>query len=75
MTKLPRDLPPEAVIKALQRAGLYIRRTKGSHVIMQRVDPFAWTIVPVHSKVPTGILNSILKDVGLSSEEFIKLLK
>lgn len=74
MTKLPRDLPPDKVIKALKKAGFYVRRTKGSHVIMQRDKPFAWTIVPMHSKVPVGILREILKAADMKIEEFIQLL-
>ncbi|NPV80685.1 MAG: type II toxin-antitoxin system HicA family toxin [Firmicutes bacterium] len=75
MSKLPRDLPPEDVIAALKRAGLYVRRTKGSHVIMQRDEPFAWTIIPIHDKIPVGLLRQILNDVQISTEEFIRLLK
>ena len=41
---------------------------------MQRDDPFARTIVPVHSKVPTGILSEILKAADLSVEELLSLL-
>ncbi|HHY99222.1 MAG TPA: addiction module toxin, HicA family [Firmicutes bacterium] len=75
MSKLPRDLPPEDVIAALKRIGLYVRRTKGSYVIMQRDEPFAWTIIPIQDKIPVGLLRQILADVGLSVEEFIKLLR
>lgn len=74
MTKLPRDLPPRKVIRALEKAGFYVRRTKGSHVIMQRDKPFAWTIVPVHSKVPAGVLREILKAADMKVEKFLELL-
>lgn len=41
MTKLPRGLSGRKVIKALERAGFYVKRKKGSHVVMRRDNPFA----------------------------------
>ncbi|TAN62886.1 type II toxin-antitoxin system HicA family toxin [bacterium] len=73
MTKLP-QISGEACIKALKRAGFYIDRQKGSHVIMLRDNPRARAVVPTHKVIKKGTLHSILKPTGLSIEDFLKLL-
>ena len=75
MSKLPRGLSGSEVVKALQRAGFYIKRRKGSHIVLRRDSPFAQVVVPDHKSVDTGTLASILDGVNLSVEEFIKLTK
>ncbi len=74
MTKLPRGLSGREVIKALQKAGFFIKRQKGSHIIIRRDDPFSQVVVPDHKNIDTGTLSSILDGADLSTEEFIKLL-
>lgn len=75
MSKLPRGLSGKEVVKALQRAGFYVKRQKGSHIVLRRDNPFAQVVVPDHKSIDTGTLASILDGAGLSAEEFIKLLK
>jgi len=74
VTKLPRELSGSKVVKALKRAGFYIKRRKGSHVVLRRDDPLAQVVVPDHKSIDTGTLASILDGAGLSVEEFVKLL-
>jgi predicted RNA binding protein YcfA (HicA-like mRNA interferase family) len=74
VTKLPRSLSGREVVKALQKAGFYIRRQKGSHIILRRDSPFAQVVVPDHKSLDTGTLSSILDGADLSIDEFIKLL-
>jgi predicted RNA binding protein YcfA (HicA-like mRNA interferase family) len=45
MTKLP-VIAGQRCVKALQKAGFIIRRQSGSHIIMQRKDPFSQVSVP-----------------------------
>ena len=63
------------VVKALQRAGFYVKRRKGSHIVLRRDSPFAQVVVPDHKSVDTGTLASILNGADLSVEDFIKLIK
>jgi predicted RNA binding protein YcfA (HicA-like mRNA interferase family) len=63
------------VVKALQRAGFYIKRQKGSHIVLRRNNPFAQTVVPDHKYIDTGTLASILDGAELSVDDFIRLLK
>jgi predicted RNA binding protein YcfA (HicA-like mRNA interferase family) len=74
VTKLPRGLSGQEVIKALQRGGFYIKRQKGSHIILRRDNPFCQVVVPDHKSIDTGTLSSILDGADLSVEEFNKLL-
>ena len=75
MTKLPRGMSGKEVVKALQRAGFYIKRRKGSHIVLRRDNPFAQVVVPDHKSVDTGTLATILDGADLSVEDFIKLIK
>jgi len=63
------------VVKALQRAGFYAKRRKGSHIILRRDSPFAQVVVPDHKSVDTRTLASILDGADLTVEDFIKLIK
>ncbi len=75
MSKLPRGLSGKEIIKALERAGFYIKRQKGSHIVLRRDSPFAQVVVPDHKSVDTGTLASIIDGAGVSVEAFIKLVK
>ena len=74
MSKLPRGLSGSEVVKALRRAGFYIKRRKGSHIILRRDNPFAQVVVPDHKSIDTGTLAAILDGAGLSIEDFNRFL-
>ena len=58
------------VLRRLQRAGFEIRRQSGSHVVLRHPDG-RQTYVPVHTRdVPTGTFRAILRQAGLSEEQF-----
>jgi len=63
------------LIRALQKAGFALIRTKGSHHFMRHADGRA-TVVPVHSGeiIGPGLLNQILKDTELAREDLRSLL-
>jgi len=73
MTKLPQISGRECV-KALQSIGFYVDRQRGSHIIMLRDQPRGRVSVPNHKVLKPGTLHSIIRDAGLSVEEFIALL-
>jgi len=74
MTRLPR-LKGKEVVRALERSGFQIVRTRGSHVFLRHADGRV-TTVPVHSgeTIGPGLLRSILRDVELSVNEFLRQL-
>ena len=63
------------VLKALQRAGFVLIRTKGSHHFVRHPDGRA-TVVPVHAGeiLGPGLFNQILKDAEIERDDFYKLL-
>jgi predicted RNA binding protein YcfA (HicA-like mRNA interferase family) len=73
MSKLP-QVSGSDVIRALQKVGFSIRRQHGSHLILRRAEPFAQTVVPNHKQIDRGTLRAILRQTGLSLEEFVELL-
>jgi predicted RNA binding protein YcfA (HicA-like mRNA interferase family) len=75
MTALP-AVRPEAVIRALERAGFVVERVKGSHHALKHPDkPRLHVTVAFHKReVPRGTLRSIIKQAGLTTDEFMKLL-
>ena len=73
MTKLPLVSGRECV-RALERAGFYLKRQEGSHMILRRDKPFAQVVVPDHKELDRGTLRAILRQAGIGIEEFLKLL-
>ena len=76
MPKLPL-LSGKDVIKALSRHGFAHVRTKGSHAILHKeTERGKITIpVPLHPELAKGTLKSIMKQAGLTLEEFLLLLR
>ncbi|MBC7318832.1 type II toxin-antitoxin system HicA family toxin [Candidatus Bipolaricaulota bacterium] len=73
MSKLPRISGRECV-RALERLGFYCKRQTGSHVVMRRDEPFAQVVVPDHDELDRGTLRAILRQAGVSVEEFLRAL-
>jgi predicted RNA binding protein YcfA (HicA-like mRNA interferase family) len=65
------------IVKALQRGGFDVIRVSGSHHVLRNPSvPNSKVIVPVHGArdLPPGTVASILRQAGLSIEEFASLL-
>ncbi len=73
MTKLPR-ISGRDCASILLKLGFQFKRQHGSHIILRRDVPFAQVVVPDHSELDTGTLRSILRQAGISPEEFSSLL-
>lgn len=71
-----RPIKAERFIKVLAKAVFRPVRRRGSHVLLKRDDGRV-TVVPVHrgEEIGRGLLSKILKDAGLTREEFLKLLR
>jgi predicted RNA binding protein YcfA (HicA-like mRNA interferase family) len=58
------------VLARLQRGGFVVRRQSGSHVVLRHPDG-RQTYVAMHtSDVPSGTFRAILKQAGLTEQEF-----
>ncbi|MCX6141588.1 MAG: type II toxin-antitoxin system HicA family toxin [Ignavibacteriales bacterium] len=73
MSLLPRISGRECV-KALEKAGFIIKRQEGSHIILRRGEPFAQLVVPDHKELDRGTLRAIIRQAGITVDDFIKLL-
>lgn len=73
MTRLP-VISGRACAQALQRAGFILARQRGSHMVLYRDEPPAQVVVPDHRELDRGTLRSILRQAGISVEDFVRLL-
>ncbi|MBI2550807.1 type II toxin-antitoxin system HicA family toxin [Candidatus Uhrbacteria bacterium] len=63
------------LIRALERAGFFVARQSGSHVIMKRISDKRRVVVPSHvGDVHQGIMRSILHQANMPVDEFLNLL-
>lgn len=71
-----RPLPARKIIKALEKIGFKPVRQRGSHVILKHADGRV-TVVPVHKgeQIGRGLLSKIIKDAGITKEEFLNILR
>jgi len=72
--KLPL-LSSQELIKILKKIGFEEVRQRGSHKYLRHPDGRA-TVVPVHSgnDISRGLLRKILNEIGISRDDFLKLL-
>ena len=73
MSKLPCVSGRECV-RALEKAGFFIRRQEGSHIILRRNEPFAQLVVPDRKELDRGTWRAIIRQSGLTVEAFVSLL-
>ena len=75
MSRLP-SLKPNEVIHKLRKAGfVFDRYAKGSHEIWLNPTTHRYTVVPNHpgKDIPKGTLAAIIKEAGITIEEFNRL--
>ena len=68
MPRLPRVSGAEAV-RTLERLGFAVVRQRGSHIVMRRGT--VGCVVPNHPEIKLGTLAGVLRQAGVSVEEFI----
>ena len=75
MSRLPSVTGAE-LLRALERSGFDVVRQRGSHVFIRHRDGRT-TVVPVHSgeALGPGLLRKIARDLDLSREEILALLR
>lgn len=77
MPKLP-QVSGLQLVKAFARIGFEKISQRGSHIKLRRVksDMVETVIIPDHKRVKPGTLrNGILKPIGVSVEELVRLLR
>lgn len=75
MSKIP-CLSYDKIIHAFQRDGWIVVRQKGSHVRLQKRTPTETLklTIPAHRPVKRSTLAHILKQAGLSVDDFLRLV-
>lgn len=74
MPKLP-VVSGREVVKALSKAGYSLDHQTGSHMILRHKEaPHRRLTIPNHKEIAKGTLRAIIKDSGLTTEQFIDLL-
>jgi predicted RNA binding protein YcfA (HicA-like mRNA interferase family) len=69
-------LSAREILDALRRAGFEVVSQRGSHIKLKRLSESGArvVIVPNYPEVQRGVLVSILRQAGLSRDEFRRLL-
>ncbi|HJQ68318.1 MAG TPA: type II toxin-antitoxin system HicA family toxin [Blastocatellia bacterium] len=74
MSELPR-ISGREVVKALKKFGYELDRQKGSHIVLRQTSyPHRRVTVPDHKEVAKGTLRAIIREVGLTVDQFKDLL-
>ncbi len=63
------------LVKILRKAGFRVVSRRGSHIKMRKASggKRITTIVPDHKEIDRGTLPEIIRQCGMTREEFIKL--
>ena len=64
------------VIKRLKKTGFVATRQRGSHIRLEKssMEGMVKITVPLHKELKKGTLKRIIKDAGLSVDEFLNLV-
>jgi len=71
MPKLP-VVSGADVVRALERLGFVVARQRGSHIVLRRGS--IGCVVPNHRELKVGTLSGVLKQAGVSVDEFVTAL-
>ena len=64
------------VIRALEKLGFEQVRQRGSHIVLKKQTPegAVGCVVPLHRELAIGTLRGILKQAGVTPDEFMEKL-
>jgi predicted RNA binding protein YcfA (HicA-like mRNA interferase family) len=60
-------------IKVFESLGFKVVRQKGSHVVLRKDD--RGCVIPVHKELAIGTLRNVIKQAGITADEFINAFK
>ena len=76
MSKLPAAISGKEVVKALNKLGYDVDHQIGSHIILRMNKyPYRRLTIPNHKTIAKGTLRSIIRQAGLTRDEFLDLIK
>lgn len=71
MPKLPHISGAQAV-RIFERLGFVVLRQNGSHIILRKGS--SGCVIPNHKEIKVGTLAGILRQAGVSADEFLRVL-
>ena len=75
MTDRIPQMKPREMIRVLEKFGFLVKRQTGSHIFMHNSNTKNTTVIPFHAKdIHRGVLFEMLKQAGISKEDFLKKL-
>ena len=75
MSRLP-VVSGREVVRAFEKLGYRVDRQRGSHIQLRQDEaPFRRLTVPDHREIGRGLLRALIRDAGLTVEEFVALLR
>jgi predicted RNA binding protein YcfA (HicA-like mRNA interferase family) len=74
---MPRLTPQHyrVLIKVFEKAGFVVKRTRGSHIIMNKSGVDRPIVIPKYDEVDVDIIKANLRTAGLTREEYFCWLK
>jgi predicted RNA binding protein YcfA (HicA-like mRNA interferase family) len=73
MSRLP-VCSGEDAIRAFEKLGYRVDHQTGSHIILRHPQMRRRLTVPNHRELAKGTLRSLIREAGLSKEEFARLI-
>ena len=70
MSPRPRLCSGAEAVRKFRRAGWSVARQVGSHVMMVKPDYHYTLPIPQHKELGIGLLRELLRQAGLSAEDF-----
>ena len=62
------------IVRVLRRIGFSVDHQRGSHIFMHNLERNISVIVPLHKEVKKGVLNNIIKKVGITIDQLKDLV-
>ncbi len=76
MSKLPANVSGKEVVKLILRLGYETDHQTGSHMVLRQIEtPHRRITIPNHNEIAKGTLRAIIRQLGLTRDEFLYLLK
>lgn len=74
MSRLP-DISGVQAVRAFRRFGYEVDHQRGSHIVLRRAEvPHRRLVVPNHRSIAKGTLRALIREAGLTVEEFREVL-
>jgi predicted RNA binding protein YcfA (HicA-like mRNA interferase family) len=75
VTTIPR-ISGRAAVAAFRKLGYEVDRQRGSHIILRHAQPpHRRLTVPDHREVAKGTLRALIREAGITVEQFAALLR